>query len=304
MTPARLRALVAVASAGSVRAAATQLFITESAVSAAVTALSQDLGLPLLGRDGRGVKLTAAGTVYADYAGRVLGLLDEARAAAQGAEDPRRGRLRLAAVTSAGDQLLPALLARFQLQWPEVEITLEVGPSARVWSMLDEHRVDVVIAGSPPAASGVVVLATRPNELIAVASPDRATTFAMETTPWLLREEGSGTRSTVETYLREQRAGPPRLVLGSNGAVLTGAVAGLGLALVSRDAVRFELTTGRLAVIRLPGLPLRRPWHAVSGPAPVAVTQLFVRTLLASPDQPRWRKGPASQLLTGRAQSR
>ncbi|MEV4008234.1 LysR family transcriptional regulator, partial [Actinomadura sp. NPDC049753] len=88
MTEARLRALVALADTGSVRSAARRLYVTESAVSAAVAALTRELGVPLVSREGRGVRLTGAGAVYAGYARQVLGLLEEGRAAARGAADP------------------------------------------------------------------------------------------------------------------------------------------------------------------------------------------------------------------------
>ncbi|TDC16113.1 helix-turn-helix domain-containing protein, partial [Actinomadura bangladeshensis] len=76
MTEARLRTFVALADAGSVRAAARRLYVTESAVSAAVAALTRDLGVPLVQKVGRGIRLTPAGAVYAGYARQVLGLLE------------------------------------------------------------------------------------------------------------------------------------------------------------------------------------------------------------------------------------
>ncbi|WP_255268601.1 LysR family transcriptional regulator [Actinomadura madurae] len=152
MTEARLRTFVALADTGSVRAAARRLYVTESAVSAAVAALTRDLGVPLVRKQGRGIGLTEAGTAYAGYARQVLGLLEEGRAAARGAADPGRGTLRLAAVTTAADQLLPDLLASFRERWPEVELTLEVGPRRQVWSSLAAHEADLVLAG--PASRG------------------------------------------------------------------------------------------------------------------------------------------------------
>jgi DNA-binding transcriptional LysR family regulator len=284
MTEARLRTFVALADAGSVRAAAERLVVTESAVSAAVTALAREVGVALVERAGRGVRLTPAGTVYAGYARQVLGLLEQGRAAARGEEDPGRGRLRLAAVTTAADQVLPDLLAAFRARRPEVDLALEVGPSRRIWARLAEHEADLVLGGRPPAGVAATVLATRANDLVVVAAPELA--FDLHTTPWVLREPGSGTRVTAEAYLAEHDAAPPRLVLGSNGAVIAGAAAGLGAALVSRDAVRAELGAGRLVVIEAPGTPMRRPWHAVAGPAPTATTRLFVDHLLAAPG---WR---------------
>ncbi|WP_344452485.1 LysR family transcriptional regulator [Actinocorallia aurantiaca] len=280
MTESRLRTFVALADTGSVRAAAERLYVTESAVSASVTALARDLGVPLVERAGRGVVLTPAGRVYADYARKLLGLHEEARAAARGEHEPGTGRLRLAAVTTAADQVLPGLLADFRRSWPRVELALEVGPSRRIWAALSAHEADLVLGGRPPAGTRATVLATRSNELVLVAAP--GVPFDLRTTPWVMREPGSGTRVAAEAYLAEYEAAPPTLVLGSNGAVIAGAAAGLGAALVHRDAVRHDLAAGRLRVVDAPGTPLPRPWHAVAGPAPAATTRLFVRHLVDS----------------------
>ncbi|NKZ04540.1 LysR family transcriptional regulator [Actinomadura latina] len=295
MTEARLRTFVALADTGSVRAAARRLYVTESAVSAAVAALTRDLGVALVQRVGRGLRLTPAGAVYAGYARQVLGLLEEGRAAARGAADPGRGPLRLAAVTTAADQILPELLASFRTRWPDVELALEVGPRRQVWSSLAAHEADLVLAGRPPAEVAATVLARRPNELVVVGAPGLADGFAPARTPWVMREPGSGTRATADAYLTEHEVAPPRLVLGSNGAVIAGAAAGLGVALVSRDAVGAELDAGRLVVVDAPGMPLDRPWHAVGGAAPTPTTLLFVRHLL---DAPGWEPAKAGSTAT------
>ena len=108
---------------------------------------------------------------------------------------------------------------------------------------------------------------------------------------WLLREAGSGTRATCQALLAELDADPPTLTLGSNGAVVAGAVAGLGVTLVSRDAVREALAAGRLAELAVPHTPLRRPWHAVSHRHASAAVDLLVEHLCAQPGPPavRWR---------------
>ncbi|AVH54881.1 MULTISPECIES: LysR family transcriptional regulator [Streptomyces] len=83
-TTARLRAFVALAETGSVKAAAQLLVVTESAVSAAVAALTREIGVPLVERVGRGVCLTPSGQTYAGYARTILGLHEEALTAARG----------------------------------------------------------------------------------------------------------------------------------------------------------------------------------------------------------------------------
>ena len=82
MTLNQLRTFLAVAEHGSVRAAAQELVVTQAAVSASVAALQKSLGVTLVTPDGRGLRLTNAGTAYAGYARRILGLLDEAALAA------------------------------------------------------------------------------------------------------------------------------------------------------------------------------------------------------------------------------
>ncbi|MGH3836003.1 MAG: LysR family transcriptional regulator [Pseudonocardiaceae bacterium] len=282
MTESRLRTLVALAATGSVRGAASRLTVTESAVSASIGALARELGVPLVEPVGRGLRLTASGAVYARYARRVLGLLDEGAAAAVQELDPERGRLRLAAVTTAGEHLLPALLAAFRLRHPRVALALEVAPSAQVWDLVSAHEVDLVIAGRPPSGVETQVVATKPNELVVAAAPSVAEAFDWATTPWLLREQGSGIRATVEAYLKAEDVAPPRLVLGSNGAVVAGAVAELGCTLISRDAIADLVADGRLVEVPTPGTPMRRPWHAVIGAYSGAATWLFVRHLRAS----------------------
>ena len=295
MTESRLRTLVALAATGSVRGAASRLTVTESAVSASIGALARELGVPLVEPVGRGLRLTASGAVYARYARRVLGLLDEGAAAAIQELDPERGRLRLAAVTTAGEHLLPALLAEFRRRHSGVALVLEVAPSAQVWDLISAHEVDLVIAGAPPSGVEARVVATKPNELLVVAAPPVAETFDWASTPWLLREQGSATRTRVEAYLKSQHVAPPRLVLGSNGAVVAGAVAELGCTLVSRDAITDLLSDGRLVAVPTPGTPLRRPWHAVVGAHSGASTWLFVRHLHASGWRPHGlRRSPAS----------
>jgi DNA-binding transcriptional LysR family regulator len=155
-TTARLRAFVALADAGSVRLAAQRLLISESAVSAAVTALTREVGVPLVERSGRSVCLTRSGQTYADYARAILGLQDEALTAARGDIDPERGRARIASVTTAGEHVLPAVLARFRERHPGVALGLEVGTSERVWALLANHECDLGIAGRP-SLDGVVV---------------------------------------------------------------------------------------------------------------------------------------------------
>lgn len=111
--------------------------------------------------------------------------------------------------------------------------------------MLEHHEVDLAMAGRPPEQLSLTIRATRANTLVVVGSPGLLADFSPGLATWLLREEGSGTRATCLGLLALD-VGTPTLTLGSNGAVVAGAVAGLGVTLVSCDAVREECRVGRL----------------------------------------------------------
>jgi DNA-binding transcriptional LysR family regulator len=345
MTLTQLRTFLAVAETGSVRAAAAQLVVTQSAVSSCLAALQKDLGLTLVSKDGRGLRLTGAGEIYAGYVRGVLGLLDEAHTAAVG--EAEGGRLRIAAVTTAGEQLLPRLLATFRRSHPRIGLLLEVGNRARVWSLVADHEVDLVLGGRPPRGPGrpgMVTHALRPNPLIVVcaaaaakallprgvsprdapaaggaapaaavedvlprgvsrdlpAAAGAAPAAAVEDMlpedaagdaplvlswlagqTWLLREHGSGTRATTESFLESLELTPGTLTVGSNVAVCESVAAGLGVTLISRDAVARDLGRGALVELPTPATPLRRDWCLVSraGPLP-APARLFVQHVL------------------------
>jgi len=274
ITLTQIRAFLAVRSAGSMHVAADQLLVSQPSVSAAVTALSRELGTALVERHGRGVRLTPSGEAFAPYAAQVLGLLEQGRFAAREAAHPETSKIRLIAVNTAGEYLVPPLIRAYRQLHPGISILLEVGNRATVLERLQSRRADLGIGGRPPGRSlvGYPFLA---NELVVVGREIPADLAGI---PWLLREEGSGTRLATERLLADLDLGAPELLtLGSNGAIKQGLAVGLGIALISRFAVTRELREGLLVEIAVPGTPLTRPWHVLfpqAGPQRPAVRAL------------------------------
>ncbi|MGH9222794.1 MAG: LysR substrate-binding domain-containing protein [Acidimicrobiales bacterium] len=271
MTFTQLRTLVAVVATGSVRAAAEQLVVSQPAVSATLASLQREVGVPLVARAGRGLEVTAAGLAFARQARQILQRIEDAQVAARETLDPKRGRVRLAAVTTAGEHVVPRFLATFRKGYPDAELSLEVGNRDRVWELLMEHEVDLAIGGRPPGGGLFVTLALRPNVLVLVAA-GRGSPAVLDVSldelsrqTLLLREPGSGTRSTAEELYDELGIAPKAtLTVGSNGAIRESVQVGLGVTLISRDAVARELEDGALEEWRCPTLPRHRAWHLVS----------------------------------------
>jgi DNA-binding transcriptional LysR family regulator len=288
MTLGQLRTFVEVARAGSVGGAAAALFVTEPSVSAAVASLRREIGVALVELDGRGIRLTPAGEELARYAEQIVGLSSQAvRAAREAGGGP--GHLRLVGVTTAGEYVLPPLLAEFRSRYPQVQVSLEVGNRATVIGRLVAREADLAVGGRPPAESQISGEAFLDNPLVIVARADHplsarrsiaATAIAGET--WLLREPGSGTRETTEELWARKGIAPASVMtVGSNGAIKQAAAVGLGVTLMSKHAVSAELESGSLAQLRVKGTPLRRSWYALHlerAPIPRSA-QLFLNLL-------------------------
>jgi LysR family transcriptional regulator, low CO2-responsive transcriptional regulator len=258
MTFGQLQTFLAVARTGSVRGAAAELVVTEPAVSASVAALQRDLGVELVTRQGRGIALTPAGETLARYAAELLAVRDQALRELRGSRT-----LRLAAVTTAGEHIVPPLLMAFRQTRPEVEITLEVGNRVRIYERLARREADIAIGGRPPAGSELEGTPFLDHRLVVVAAADHPVGDPADET-WLLREPGSGTRDTVEEFLAAQGIVPRSIMtLGSNGAIKQAVSVGLGITLLSTHAAAAELATGTLRRVAVPGAPLRRQWFVL-----------------------------------------
>ena len=292
ITLTQLRSFLAVMRGGSVTAAADELVVTQPSVSAAVAALSRELGTPVTEREGRGIRPTAAGNAFAPFAADVIGLLEEGRRAAREAAHLADRRLRLAAVTTAAESFVPPLMRAFAQSHDSIGMTLAVGNREQVLDLVLDHRADVAIGGRPPRDPRVHATPILTNDFVLITSPEdpHATggtvdSAELERRVWLLRESGSGTRIVNEEFLASSALEPQTLTLGSNGAIKQAARAGLGIAFISRAAVALELDHGLLASLPVRHRPASRRWYAMCstvGPRRAAVERFMA--FAASPE--------------------
>jgi DNA-binding transcriptional LysR family regulator len=266
----QLSSFLAVAREGSVSGAAAKLYVTQPSISAAVSALSRELGVELTERVGRGIGLTAAGEAFRPYAADVLGLVEQGRAAAREASEASARSLRIVAVATAAESVVPSLLRAFGALHPEITITLEVANRSSLFERVLEHEVDVGIAGRPPEDSRIAGKAFLENEIVLIAAPghplsrgDPVRLAELADLVWLIREPGSGTRALVAELLSAHALQPKTLTLGSNGAIKEAVRLGLGVSLQARIAVEHELRAGTIAEIPVAGGLPRRAWYAL-----------------------------------------
>ena len=270
ITLTQLRSFLAVVHEGSTAAAAERLFVTQPSISAAVSALSEELGVKLTERVGRGVRPSPAGVAFTPFASDVIGLLEQGRRAAAEAAGQADRELRIAAVTTAAEYLVPTLMQAFGTLHPEIVLALDVGNRDRVLHGLLQHEADIAIGGRPPSGDRLTGATFMPNEIALIARSDHPLTDGraadldeLGACTWMLREEGSGTRAMTQHYLEAHGRRPRVLTMGSNGAIKHAARAGLGIALQSRLAIELELEAGVLRTIT-PAAPLpQRDWYVL-----------------------------------------
>ncbi|MBT2299614.1 LysR family transcriptional regulator [Variovorax paradoxus] len=266
----QLNTFHAVARLGSVSLAADEMHLTQPAVSIQIGTLEESAGTPLLQRTGRGIRLTEAGELLAGYAGRILDLWREAGEEMATLQGVFSGTLRVGAITTA-EYLLPPILVNFAKEHPKVKLKLQVGNRDEIVRMLAGQEIDVAIMGRPPAELKTDSSAFAKHPMAFLAAPGHPLMSApkpslalLSDTRMLVRERGSGTRTTVERFFKDN--GLPLRIgseLSSNEAIKQMCAAGFGIAFLSMHTCVLEMNAGLLGLLPVPGNPIVRDWYVM-----------------------------------------
>ncbi len=265
---ARLRAFAGLARQRSFSRAASELSISQPAVSKHIAQLEQEVGSTLVVRSPRGAELTAEGEILASFVMRAEALLSQAQRALAAAVAGEHGVLSLAASGNPGNYLLPPVLARFHDELPGVEIDYRLGNSAQVEEAVQEHLVELGIVGGASALPDLESEPLLEDPIVLVAEPQlarrRLSRRELEGLMWISREEGSATRSIAEEARRQLGVSVRRsLELPSWEGIKTAVASGGGVGALSRYSVTAELKAGTLAELAVPNWQVRRLISAV-----------------------------------------
>jgi DNA-binding transcriptional LysR family regulator len=264
ITLKQLTVFDAVARTRSVRKAADEIALSQSAGSMALRELEAHLRTPLFERRGRKLVLNEHGRRLLP---RINALLVQAREIELAGADGRlRGTLRVGAATVIGTYFLPPLLGRFLKQHPEVNIELSVLPSTEVISQVQDMALDCGFIDSPCNRAGIKVEPWGEDRLAIFAAPDhplarrrRLTVADLKDALWVLQPSGSATRSTVTTGILRQIPNIKIAMTAPNLEAIKRAVAaGNGIGCLSRRAIERELKEGTLREIKVTGIDLSR----------------------------------------------
>ncbi|PTQ73043.1 LysR family transcriptional regulator [Pseudomonas sp. GV071] len=270
MTLRQLQVFQAVCESRSYSRAAEEISLTQPAVSLQIRQLEALIGQPLFDYIGKKLYLTEAADALLRASSDIFGRLESLDMQLSDLEGSLQGQLNLA-VESSAKYFVPHLFAAFKRQYPEVNLQLVVVNHAQTIRRLSANRDDLLIMSQVPQDMSLEFLPFLDNPIIAVAPPEHALVGRdnlklqdLCAWPLLVREPGSGTRKAIEDYCHQKRAHFQQTIeLGSMESQREGVIAGLGIALLSRHAVRRELETGALRELPVVELPLMRSWCLV-----------------------------------------
>jgi DNA-binding transcriptional LysR family regulator len=267
MTLDQLRIFVEVAERQHLTQAAAALFLTPSAVSAAIKALEDRYDLALFHRVGRRIELSDAGRIFLDEARRTLASVRTAKATLAELGGLGRGALTLHASQTISSYWLPPLLVRFRQAYPAIELRMEIGNTEQVSQAVLLGTADLGFVEGAIDDSLLAVEAVGEDKMVVVVAPGhpwadgrRLQADDLLKAQWILREAGSGTRSVFKSALDALGIAPGglqvALELPSNEAVRSAVMAGSFATAMSELVVTAPVRAGMLALANVE-LPTR-----------------------------------------------
>lgn len=267
-----LEVFLSVVREGSVSKAAAVHNISQPTASNRIKTLERQLDVCLLIRTTAGSQPTAAGSLVAGWAERLVQSAEELSAGVDALKADVADELRVAASFTIAEYLLPPWLERHGRDHEGDRIMLTVINSAGVLDAVRAGTADVGFIESPGSVIDLDSAVVSNDRLVAIASPghvwSRKGAVSLDTlaaTPLVLREVGSGTRDALTEGLAAAGYDAPlaRLELGSTAAVKSAVMTGSSPGVLSLLAVQADLDSGRLVVVRVRGLNMRRELRAV-----------------------------------------
>lgn len=276
-----LELLDAVARHGSMTAAATTLGLTQQAVSLRIRTLERTLGVSILNRSARGSELTTFGALLHEWASLLLANARELAVAIDTLRIHERAHLRIASSLTIAEHLLPTWLVTFHEYQasagsPPTEIAMAAINTASVLDRVRNGTADIGFVEGTGQLNGLHTRAVARDELLIVVRPDHpwlrrrtpVPVSLLARTPLVSREQGSGSRQAFDDALAaalptDAPKAAPALEVSTAAAVRAAVAAGAGPAAISSLAIADDLALGRVHIVPIAGLRVRRVLRAV-----------------------------------------
>ena len=265
----QLRIFLKITQTQSVTKASEELHLTQPAVSIQLKNFQDQFEIPLTEIVGRKIFITDFGKEIAIAAENILNQVHAINFKAQSHKGQLTGRLKISSV-STGKYVIPYVLTDFLNQHDGIELLLDVTNKLKVIESLEKNEVDFSLVSVLPDNIKVEKIELMQNKLYLVSNTKQKfenklydkTIF--ESLPLIYREQGSGTRKTMEIFIKQNNL-PVRkkMELTSNEAVKQAVIAGLGCSIMPLIGMKNELQNGELQIIPVEGFPIKSVWNLI-----------------------------------------
>lgn len=265
----QLQVFLKVVETGSVTKAAETLHLTQPAVSIQLKNFQDQFDIPLTELVGRKLYVSEFGREIAAAARSILDQVHAINYLTHAHKGRLSGQLRMA-VVSTGMYVMPYFIAGFMKEHPDVELQMDVSNKQKVLEALQRNDVDFALVSILPENLLVEKVDLIVNKLFFIGTESAEVvrkTYKqpdLGLLPLLYREQGSGTRQTMERFIEKKRITVfKKIELTSNEAVKQAILAGLGYSIMPLIGIRNEIRNGELKIIPVKGLPIRTTWRLI-----------------------------------------
>ncbi len=236
--------------------------LSQPAVTKQIQSLEDIYGVLLLERSGRRLKTTEAGETLYQGAREIIKAVEKTEKAMEEVSESRKGTLFLGASTIPGQYILPQLLKQFKDKYPNVNISIDIADTDKIFNRVTERELDVGIVGGWTNNRKVDGFPWLEDELVVILPSDHRladresmSIHDLKNERWIIREKGSGTRKAVEEFLMNHNIKRDELNLyleaGSTEAVLAAVESGMGVSIISRWAIMKMDSARRIRSVNL-----------------------------------------------------
>lgn len=296
----QLHIFYTVAEKGSFSAAAQALHMTQPAVTMQVQSLEDYFGTKLFQRSTKRIELTEAGGTLMPFAQRSIDLIRDTDSHMSKFTSQLKGRLLLGASLTIGEYILPRLLGPFGQEFPHISISMKVINTAQIMDDILNHQLNFGLIEAPVNHPDMHMEAVMSDELRLIVGKSHPLAGMKQVEledvlqfPFVLREQGSGTRLVMEEQLKKKQIDPADLKiimeLGSTGAVKSAVEAGLGISFVSGTSVRHEVALGLIHTIPIRDVRFKRQFYSIYlKSALLSISAVTFLTFLRERDLKQW----------------
>lgn len=265
----QLQIFLKIAQTQSVTKAASELHLTQPAVSIQLKKFQDQFDIPLIENIGRNIYVTDFGLEIAKAAEKILEQVYDINYKMHAYRGQLVGRLKVS-VVSTGKYVIPYFLTDFMSLNTGVDLVLDVTNKSKVIDSLENNEVDFALVSVLPKRLKVEKVDLITNKLYLVGNTNNKlkrkvySPELLKELPLIFREKGSGTRDTMSSFFKAKNIQVlKKMELTSNEAVKQAVIAGLGYSVMPLIGIKNELYNKQLTIIPVKGLPIQTTWSLI-----------------------------------------